>query len=124
MPKDDYFYYNIELKEFARKLRNNSTLAEILVWEKLLKQKQLRGYQFLRQRPIDHYIVDFFCKKLKLVIEVDGYYHKFKRKEDIKRDIRLRELGFAIIHFQNEEILNDILNVQRTLESYIDDFER
>lgn len=121
MPKDDYFYYNIELKEFARKLRNNSTLAEILVWEKLLKQKQLRGYQFLRQRPIDHYIVDFFCKKLKLV---NGYYHKFKRKEDIKRDIRLRELGFAIIHSQNEEILNDILNVQRTLESYIDDFER
>ncbi|MBN2773661.1 MAG: DUF559 domain-containing protein, partial [Prolixibacteraceae bacterium] len=74
---DNYNNYNKELKDFARKLRNNSTLAEVILWDKLLKKKQLRNYQFLRQRSIDIYIVDFFCKDLKLVIEVDGTYHLF-----------------------------------------------
>lgn len=64
-------YYNKNLKEYARKLRNNSTLAKVILWNKLLKKRQLRGYQFLRQRPIDNYIVDFFSKDLKLIIELD-----------------------------------------------------
>jgi len=53
-------YYDKGLKEFARNLRNNSTLPEVILWNKILKRKQLRGYPFLRQRSIENYIVDFF----------------------------------------------------------------
>ncbi|MBN1820650.1 MAG: endonuclease domain-containing protein [Prolixibacteraceae bacterium] len=121
---DNYNNYNKELKDFARKLRNNSTLAEVILWDKLLKKKQLRNYQFLRQRSIDIYIVDFFCKDLKLVIEVDGTYHLFNRKKDRARDEDLNDLGFTVIHFNNEEILNDLLSVQRTIERFIDEYEK
>jgi very-short-patch-repair endonuclease len=124
MQKENYNFYNKELREFAQKLRNNSTLAEVILWNKLLKNKQTRGYQFLRQRPIDCFIVDFFCKDLKLIIEVDGFYHKFKKKKDKLRDERLKELGFSILHFQNEEILNDLFSIQRTLECFIYEFEK
>lgn len=66
--------YNPKLKEFARKLRNESTFTEIMVWN-YLKKKQMRGYDFDRQRPIDNYIVDFYCKNLQLAIEIDGESH-------------------------------------------------
>jgi very-short-patch-repair endonuclease len=123
MPTNNNFY-NKELKEFARRLRNNSTLAEVILWLKLLRGKQLKNYPFLRQRPIDNFIVDFFCKELKLVVEIDGVYHKFQKKADKQRDQRLRELGFSVIHFQNEDVLNDILSIRWTLESFIDEFEK
>ena len=84
----------------------------------------MEGYQFLRQRPIENYIVDFFCKDLKLIIEVDGFYHRFKKKRDKIRDQRLMELGFSILHFDNEEVLNDLLSIQRTLENYINEFQK
>ncbi len=115
--------YNKNLKEFARKLRNNSTLAEVIIWDKLLKRKQLRGYSFLRQRPINNYIVDFFSKDLKLIIEVDGEIHKFQKGKDKIREDELIKLGFSVIRFHNEEILNELFNVQRTLEGFIDEFE-
>ncbi|MEX0360394.1 MAG: endonuclease domain-containing protein, partial [Allomuricauda sp.] len=59
--------YNPKLKELARQLRNNSTKAEIILWQKL-KRKQLHGYDFHRQKPIDNYILDFFCHELMLGI--------------------------------------------------------
>jgi Protein of unknown function (DUF559) len=66
--------YEQYLKELARKLRQNMTLGEVLLWQRL-KRKQMRGYDFDRQRPIDRYIVDFYCKDLKLAIEIDGSSH-------------------------------------------------
>ena len=63
--------YNPKLKTIARNLRNNSTLSEVLLWRRL-KNKQIKGYKFERQRPIDNYIVDFFCKELMFAIEIDG----------------------------------------------------
>ena len=116
-------YYNKNLKEYARKLRNESTLPEVILWQKLLKGKQLRGYQFLRQRPIEKYIVDFFCKELKLIIEVDGEYHKFQKKKDKVRDEDLRNLGFTVLHFKNEDVLKELSNVFRTLDGFINEFE-
>lgn len=77
-----YNHYNKNLKEFARKLRNNSTFAEVVLWDKVLKNRQLRDYQFLRQRAIGNYIVDFFSKELKLIIELDGEIHKFQKSKD------------------------------------------
>lgn len=115
--------YNKDLKEYARKLRNNSTFAEVILWDKLLKKKQLRGYPFLRQRPLANYIVDFFSKDLKLIIELDGRIHQYQQKKDKKREEELKSLGYSILRFHNKEILNNLFNVQKTLELFIDDFE-
>jgi very-short-patch-repair endonuclease len=68
-----YLPYNKNLKAFSRKLRNNSTLGEILLW-KQLRAGSMDGYTFNRQKPLGNYIVDFYCKPLNLVIEVDGGY--------------------------------------------------
>ena len=69
--------YNPRLKEFARQLRNNSTKSEIYLW-KYLSGKQMMGYDFHRQKPIDNYILDFFCYELMLGIELDGLSHQFE----------------------------------------------
>ena len=61
--------YNPALKEKARELRNNSTKTEIMLWM-YLKGKQMKGYDFHRQKPLDEYIVDFFCNELLLAIEI------------------------------------------------------
>jgi very-short-patch-repair endonuclease len=115
--------YNKDLKEYARELRNNSTFAEVILWNDLLKKKQLRGYSFLRQRPIQNYIVNFFCKDLKLIIEIDGRIHQYQKKCDDKRDADLKNLGYSVIRFHNKEVLANLYNVQKTLEYFIDDFE-
>jgi very-short-patch-repair endonuclease len=68
--------YSKDLKQRSRELINNSTLAEVLLWNQLKRRKML-GYQFMRQKPIHHFIVDFYCSKMKLVIEIDGESHGF-----------------------------------------------
>lgn len=113
----------MNLKDYARKLRNNSTLAEVILWDKILKRKKLRGYAFLRQRAIEYYIVDFFCKKLNLIIELDGEIHKFQKSKDKIREQNLLRMGYSIIRFRNEEILNELFNVERTLEIFVHEFE-
>ncbi len=113
-------HYNPKLKEFARKLRNSSTKAEIRLWQHL-KRDQIRGYDFHRQKPIDNFIVDFFCNKLKLAIEVDGFSHQLEEviiKDEIK-DRRLNELGIHVLRFSDEEVMNDVENVIRVIDGYI-----
>jgi len=117
-------YYNKAHKELGRNLRKNSTLGEILLWDKLLKSRKMFGYQFLRQFAIDDYIVDFICRKLKLIIEVDGYSHNFKYEQDIARDNKLKYLGYRTLRFSDEQIKIDILNVQREIEQVISEFEK
>lgn len=78
-------YYNPKLKKLARELRNNSTLSEVLLWNQL-KTRKMGGYQFMRQKPISEYIVDFFCNRLKLVIEIDGESHTLTKLKKIKSD--------------------------------------
>lgn len=117
-------YYNPKLKELARQLRNNSTKSEIKLWM-CLKGKQMYGYDFHRQKPIDEYIVDFFCNKLKLAIECDGYSHQIVEvwEKDNKKTKRLKELGIEVLRFSDEQILKDIDNVLRDIEDYIERFE-
>ena len=82
-------YYNPKLKAFAKQLRNNSTKSEIKMWN-YLKGEQLYGYRFIRQKPIDEYIVDFFCNRLGLAIECDCYSHQilgFLKKMLKKQDV-------------------------------------
>ncbi|NGP87451.1 endonuclease domain-containing protein [Fodinibius halophilus] len=82
-------HYNKDHKELARKLRKDGTRGETILWNEVLKAKKIHGYQFNRQFCIDNYIVDFISRKLKLIIEVDGYSHRFKHKEDKLRDKNL-----------------------------------
>jgi very-short-patch-repair endonuclease len=106
--------YERYLKELARKLRQNMTLGEVLLWQRL-KRKQMRGYDFDRQRPIDRYIVDFYCKDLKLAIEIDGSSHdgeEAKINDDIRQE-RLESLGVRFLRF------NDI-DVKRNMEMVVD----
>ena len=117
-------YYNPHLKELARQLRNNSTQSEIRLW-KYLKGKQMMGYDFHRQKPIDDYIVDFFCNKLKLAIELDGFSHHVKEvyMKDLEKENKLNQLGIKVIRFQDSEVLHRIDNVIAVIQAYIEEFE-
>ena len=112
--------YNPALKKKARQLRNNSTLSEVKLWA-YLKGKQMHGVDFHRQRPVDQFIVDFFCNDLYLVIELDGYTHRLERTaaKDQKKESRLQQLGIRILRFEDEEIYHDIDNVLRAIETII-----
>ena len=90
--------YNPKLKNLARTLRNNSTLSEVLLWNHL-KGKQMKGYDFHRQKPLDNYIVDFFCPKLRLIIEIDGESHLFKGKDDQKLKAKMTKREKIVSNF-------------------------
>ena len=108
--------YNKNLQEYSRELRNNSTIGEIILWKKVLRARRFHGYQFNRQYIIENYIVDFVCRKLKLIIEVDGYSHQFKYHKDIERDKRLNELGYQVVRIEEAEIKHRLDDVVWKLE--------
>ena len=107
--------YNPKLKQYARKLRNNSTYTEVMLWN-YLKGKQVREYDFDRQRPIDNYIVDFYCKDLMLAIEVDGESHYGNREKDIRKDKRLNKLGVTVLRFDDLDIVYKLDKVLEKIE--------
>jgi very-short-patch-repair endonuclease len=123
MKRREIIPYNPKLKEFARKLRNDSTFSEILLWT-YLNKKQMRGYDFDRQKPIDNYIVDFYCKDLKLAIEVDGESHYGKEKKDAERDKRLKELGVNILRFDDMDVRYKLEKVLEAIENWIDENQK
>jgi len=116
--------YNPKLKELARKLRNDSTKSEIRLWG-FLRGKQMMGYDFHRQKPLLNYIVDFYCYELNLCIELDGYTHKFEEviARDEKKQLELERVGLTVVRFADVEVMQDINNVIRTIETYIFEFE-
>ena len=116
--------YNPKLKEFARELRNNSTTTEIFLWQKL-KRKQMYGYDFHRQKPIDNYILDFFCHELMLGIEIDGYSHELIEvfEKDTRKTIKMNKLGITVLRFSDHQVMKEMENVLRAIEQYIADFE-
>jgi len=117
-------YYDPQLKKLARLHRNNMTQAEAILWKRL-KGNQLMGYDFHRQKPIDHFIADFYCYALRLIIEVDRYSHQFEEvaiKDRIKEE-KLTNLGFTILRFQDQEITNNLTGALQVIENYILDFQ-
>ena len=124
MMKRKIIPYNPKLKLLARELRNNSTKAEIILWLKL-KGKQMHGYDFHRQKPIDNYILDFFCYKLMLGIEVDGYSHTLEEvyHKDLIKTSKMNEFGIHILRFTDDQVLKDMFSVMMTIENYIENFE-
>ena len=125
MKKKKINWYNPKLIPFARELRNHSTKSEIIFWLKI-KGKAFYGYDFHRQKPIDNYILDFYCDALLLAIEIDGYSHQFLEvfNKDTKKEKRMNELGISVLRFSDEQVLKDMENVIRALEDYIYEFEK
>lgn len=117
--------YNPKLKELAQQLRKNMTLAEVLLWNKL-KQKQMLGHDFDRQRPIDEYIVDFYCKDLMLAIEIDGESHNLPEADtkDQRRQKRLESLGVRFLRFTDWEVKKHMDAVLQRIENWIREHEK
>lgn len=97
--------YERHLKPLSRSLRNDPTWCERLLWSQL-RGRQIRNYQFTRQKPIGSYIVDFYCPALELVIEVDGYTHEQPgtKERDKQRDAFLNGSGLSVLRFRDEAI--------------------
>lgn len=93
----------------ARALRSTMTKAENALWQQL-RNKNLMGLKFRRQQIIEGFIVDFFCQKLQLVIEVDGGVHSTKeqKESDAHRRRVFEALGLQEVRFSNEEVLNQM----------------
>jgi very-short-patch-repair endonuclease len=107
--------YNKNLVEKAREYRKNHTLAEKTIWENLFRNKQLLGYKFTRQKPLLHFIADFYCSKLLLVVEIDGEYHKYQIARDDERTRELEEYGLKVIRFSNEDIIHNLSEIEKEL---------
>lgn len=84
------------------------------------------GYKFNRQKPLLNYIVDFYCKPLKLVIEVDGVSHdnEVSADRDKKRQVELEKLGLSFLRFDDLDVMRNMSSVLRTIEGYIEEFEK
>jgi len=100
-------YNKLEYKKFRQELRKNLTTAEIKLW-KCLQNSQLEGRKFRRQHSIGNYIVDFYCPKEKLAIELNGNVHLNANNEqyDVNRDNYLKTLGIKVLRFENDDIFN------------------
>lgn len=99
------------LKAYARQMRNNSTKGEIKFWCELIRKRK-SGYQFYGQFTIHKYIVDFYCAKLKLVIEIDGTSHDDKKEYDARRTKYLEGLGLKVIRYNDLMVLKNFHNVE------------
>ena len=109
---------NVPLKDLAKALRQKSTSAESLLWKRL-RRHGLCGFKVRRQHQIGHYIVDFYCPALRLVIEVDGGIHKDpdQKAYDERRSLDLMLTGLSIVRFTNEEVTRQPENVLMQLET-------
>lgn len=114
--------YNSELKELAKQLRQNMTLAEVLLWKKL-RNKQMLGYDFDRQKPLDNYIVDFYCRELMLAIEIDGASHNNEDvyNNDLQRQKELEKLGIRFLRFNDAEVKKSMSEVLRIIQYWIEE---
>ena len=106
-----------EIEQAARKLRNNLTPAEAILWS-ALRNKQLEGLRFRCQHPVGNFILDFYCPSLKLVIEVDGEIHTRQIDYDNARTAKLSEYGYQVLRFSNEEIMNDLPKVLTEIKRF------
>lgn len=117
-------HYNDKLKNAGRSLRKNMTETEVRLWNRI-RRKQINNLQFFRQRPIGNFVVDFYCPKKKLVIEVDGGQH-FWDGENIKRDLERddylkNKLNLKVLRFSNVEVYN---NMEGVIEKIIEETQK
>jgi very-short-patch-repair endonuclease len=116
--------YNPKLKELAKQLRQNMTFSEVKLWNEI-KNGQLMGYDFDRQRPIGNYIVDFFCKDLQLAIEVDGITHLDEKVivKDFIRQEDIESYGVNFLRFDALLVVNKVEAAVREIREWIEIYE-
>ena len=110
-------FYNQDLRGFSKQLRNKSTVGEVMLWNEL-KQRKL-GFQFMRQKPITRYIVDFYCAPLKLAIEVDGSSHDARVEKDLERQKEIEKLGINFLRFTEKDVRNNLSGVIEEIKAVI-----
>ncbi|MDP2915585.1 MAG: DUF559 domain-containing protein [Candidatus Aminicenantes bacterium] len=118
MRSNRQLFYDVKLKVHSRKLRKDMTDGERRLWSKI-RRKQLHGLQFYRQRIIGEFIVDFYCPKAKLIIELDGGQHfalEAAGKDEV-RDAYFNKLGLSVLRFNNAEIF---INIDGVVENILE----
>lgn len=112
--------YSKDLKLLAQQLRSTQTEAERKLWQRI-NRDQLLGFRFNRQKPLLNYIVDFYCLKAKLVIELDGsqHYKPEHQAQDRLRDAELNSLGFTVMRFDNYRVMSEIDNVVEEIYRFL-----
>lgn len=110
--------YRPHLKSLSQNLRSNMTVPEHMLWSQI-RRKQIEGVQFLRQKPIGRFVVDFYAPEVQLVIEVDGSQHLEPEmmEKDRLRDACLQGLGLTVIRFEN-------IHVEMCLDLVVEDIRR
>ena len=114
-----YIPYNETLTQKARENRQNPTAAEKKLWYEVLANKQLDNLKFTRQKPLDAYIVDFYCPELKLAIEIDGDTHADQEQYDKRGTEDLKGYGIEVIRYTNAEVLDNLDGVYQDLRERI-----
>ncbi|WP_158847107.1 endonuclease domain-containing protein [Algibacter sp. L1A34] len=109
--------YHPKLKLLARQLRKNSTLPEVLLWQKI--KQRAYGVQFHRQVPMLNYITDFYCHEIGLAIEIDGSSHDHSFLYDAKWQGELEAYGVTFLRFSNEEVKKNMLSVLLIIEETV-----
>ena len=113
--KGGYIPYNKTLTQKARENRKNPTPAEKKLWYEVLGNKGLDNLKFTRQKPLDKYIVDFYCAELMIAIEIDGDTHADQEQYDKRRTENLNKYGVEVIRYTNAEVLNNLEGVYQNL---------
>ena len=113
--------YSKSLKPLSQKLRSDQTDAERKLWQRI-NRDQLLGFRFNRQKPLLNYIVDFYCPKAKLIIELDGsqHYEPDYQEKDRLRDAELNSLGFTVMRFSNDEVYFEIKAVAEQIYLFLE----
>ena len=113
----DHWRASTTMQARARELRREMTPAEKLLWQEVRAKKL--GVRFRRQQIIQGFIVDFYCHKAALVVEVDGDIHDLQQEEDARREKALRELGLRIVRFKNDEVVRNVSAVMGKIRELI-----
>jgi very-short-patch-repair endonuclease len=111
---------NLSTRSKARDLRKSMTRAENILWDNLRKRK-IKGMYFRRQHPYGMYIIDFYCDKANLAIEIDGDIHQFKKSYDKERTEYLESSGLTVIRFSNEDVENRLDQVLDKICDFLSD---
>jgi very-short-patch-repair endonuclease len=107
------------MTRLSRELRRTATPAEKMLWL-ALKNRGFFGYHFRRQVPIGRYILDFYCSKKKLAVEIDGSVHDYQKEYDGNRDAVLSSLGIKVLRFENDAVMNNPTQVLGCIQSHLD----
>jgi very-short-patch-repair endonuclease len=102
------------MNDFAKLLRNNATIPERLLWNRL-RGRQLGGFRFRRQRPIGNYVCDFVCLSESVVVELDGSQHVEQADYDAQRDAFLKSSGFRVLRFWNGDVMERLETILETI---------